>query len=572
MAENGIRPFTSVDVDTAVRYYQRCCELSPAAAASLGWCLQLGRGIPIDFITAAECFKKAADSNDPDGINSFGCCLERGQGVDLDIDRAVSHYRTAASISHPDAQYNFGRCLEYGRGIGKDPARAGKFYRLAAENKNAAGQNSFGICLERGIGAPKNFSLAALFYRRAADQGHPDGANNFAFCLEHARGVEQDVELAARYYKFAADRGHPEAKLNYARCLRLLGRWEPPDRSSDSVSHPPSADRLCGLFRDFLQSPAPADSDERRLFLSLQRLKTRVPAIPAAPDAAWISQEIAGADSCAVKFALDSTGDFVAVKSSKISKSAKLIRGEAAILQSLRHPLILALRGGIAENSGGNAAITAEFAWNGALAGRFGSVELDRRSSSGANRIAMIATGIALAMRFVHSCGVTHRDLKPENVLLDRDWTVRIAGFARSASRDAQPLEPADVRIDSPYLAPECYENTFRQASDVFAFGLILYRLLAGRPAFAEDLPLQKVAYAVAIVDVRPEIPDFVCPASRELITDCWEKEPDNRPSFGEIADRLAEMEFKVIGDVNSVKVGEFVKKIEAWEKSRASE
>jgi hypothetical protein len=38
-------------------------------ATCLGWCLQTGRDIPIDIIAVAECFKKAADSDDPDGVN-----------------------------------------------------------------------------------------------------------------------------------------------------------------------------------------------------------------------------------------------------------------------------------------------------------------------------------------------------------------------------------------------------------------------------------------------------------------------------------------------------------------------
>jgi serine/threonine protein kinase len=143
------------------------------------------------------------------------------------------------------------------------------------------------------------------------------------------------------------------------------------------------------------------------------------PGISGLPDSASVSQEIESVDSSAVQFTRDSTGNLVAVKKSKNLNAAKLIRGEVAILQSLRRPLVLALRGGNIEQSNGNAAIATEFAGNGAFAGRFGSPELDRRSPSGANRIARIAAGIALAMRFVHSRGSVHRDLRPENVLLE---------------------------------------------------------------------------------------------------------------------------------------------------------
>jgi serine/threonine protein kinase len=174
-------------------------------------------------------------------------------------------------------------------------------------------------------------------------------------------------------------------------------------------------------------------------------------------------------------------------------------------------------------------------------------------------------------MRFVHSRGVRHRDLSPDNILLDWDWNVRIADFGRSSSLDVP--DPSDaLSLDSRYLAPECYDGTFRYASDVFAFGLILFEILTGRPAFPESLTPLQIAFAVAIAGARPEIPDFVLPAARQLIADCWEGDADERPTFEEIVDRLAEMNFKVTADVKSAKLVEFVKRIEEWEKENVRE
>jgi TPR repeat protein len=580
MAENGIAAFHSADLGTAVRYYERSCDRSPAASACLGWCLQTGRGIPVDFTVAAECFKHAADSDDADGINCFGCCLERGKGVEVDIDGAVSHYRRAASKSHSDALYNFGRCLEYGIGIDRNPQRAAKYYRLSAEMKNASAQNSFGICLERGIGVHKNLSLAALFYRRAADQGHADGANNFGFCLEHCRGVQQNIEMAAQYYRFAADRGHREAKVNLARCMRLLGRWNPPDRSSDSVSHSPSPDRLSEIFRPFLESPAPLDCDERRLLCSLQRIKTATAAanaipIPASPAPAWVGDEIGRGDSSVVRIALDSESNPIAVKTAKNADCAELIHREAAILKALKHPLILELRAHSPEMSDGGPSIATEYAGNGSLADLFAAD--GQRRLWGPNRIAKAIAGIALAMRFAHSRGAVHRDLRPANILVAWDWTVRIADFGRSAGSAAprlnRPHAPWQLAsVDPRYLAPECYDGTFRGASDVFAFAVLFAEILGGRPALPEALSRWQIAFAVSVDGARPEIPESAPPPARALIEDCWAADPDDRPTFEEIVDRLAEMEFKVTADVNSAKVAAFVKRIEEQEQRPATE
>jgi TPR repeat protein len=149
----------------------------------------------------------------------------------------------------------------------------------------------------------KNISLAAQYYQRAAQQGHPDGANNFGICLESGRGVTQNIELAAEYYKFAADCGHSEAKLNHSRCLRLLDRWEPSDRSSESISHPPSFEYLSNIFHDFLQNPESLDEDGRQLLKSFERMKTpaTIPGIPDSSSVVSVSDEIWRGDSSTVK-------------------------------------------------------------------------------------------------------------------------------------------------------------------------------------------------------------------------------------------------------------------------------
>jgi hypothetical protein len=49
--------------------------------------------------------------------------------------------------------------------------------------------------------------------------------------------------------------------------------------------------------------------------------------------------------------------------------------------------------------------------------------------------------------------------------------------------------------VDFRYPAPECYDGTFRCASGVFAFGLILFEIVAGRPAFEESLSRWQIAF-----------------------------------------------------------------------------
>jgi hypothetical protein len=79
-------------------------------------------------------------------------------------------------------------------------------------------------------------------------------------------------------------------------------------------------------------------------------------------------------------------------------------------------------------------------------------------------------------------------------------------------------------------------------------------------------LTLIEIEFMVAIKHALPDIPEFVLPSTRELITDCWAEKPGDRPRFEDIVDRLKKMRFKVMPNVNSLKLKEFVKKIEEWE------
>jgi hypothetical protein len=442
---------------------------------------------------------------------------------------------------------------------------------LAAELGHAAAENSFGICLERGIGVQSNIALAAQYYQRSANHGNADGANNTGFCLEHGRGVGADIGLAAQYYKLAANRGHPEGTLNYRRCLRLLGRWEGTDRSSDVSCHRPVRDDLANAFIACLGDPAQFDSDSADLIWSIERLKrSRIGAAPL-PAAAEALIEIGRGVSFVVRLERDRDGSLTAVKRPRVTAGSLLLEREAVIHRTLNHPLVIGFR----DFRPGSLAIVTEFAGNGALVGHLARAKGDGgRRLRGANRIARIAVGIALAMRYLHACGVVHRDLTPDNVLLDWDWNPRIADFGHSFLRGAPAIpsfgdqeRPAPCpSVDWRYLAPECYYHQYSPRSDVFSFAMILFELIVGHAGFPKGTNPYAVAKMVVVDEFRPVIPDWVEPSTRELIRDCWADDPDDRPSSEEIVERLRGIDFKLTAHVKSKKLAEFVAGVEKQE------
>jgi serine/threonine protein kinase len=254
---------------------------------------------------------------------------------------------------------------------------------------------------------------------------------------------------------------------------------------------------------------------------------------------------------------------------------------ENVIHGGLNHPLIVGFEKYIRPTDKRRASIVTEFVPNGSLADHLLSAcGAELNCLSGGTRIAVVVTGMVLAMRYLHSRRIIHRDLKPANVLLDWAWIVRIADFSHSlwadadgeASPDQAAVLTANLSIDPRYTAPESLKNRPTLKSDVFSFGFILYELLTGMAGFSPAESSASVVRQISLEKVRPEIPTFLPPGVQSLIRDCWEQKSRNRPTFSQIQRRLAETEFRITRGVRPDKVREFVRAVDAWEKEKGIE
>ena len=101
-----------------------------------------------------------------------------------------------------------------------------------------------------------------------------------------------------------------------------------------------------------------------------------------------------------------------------------------------------------------------------------------------------IAVDIAAGLAHAHQRGLVHRDLKPSNVLFDAEGRAKIADFGIARLGEPSGLtELGTVLGTATTISPEqAAGEPATPASDVYAFGVILYRLLTGRLPFeAED-------------------------------------------------------------------------------------
>ena len=150
-----------------------------------------------------------------------------------------------------------------------------------------------------------------------------------------------------------------------------------------------------------------------------------------------------------------------------------------------------------------------------------------------------IGAQIAEALAAAHEAGISHRDLKPENVLLTPDGRTKILDFglakvvtpaaANQTPQNRSTLTNPGVPTGTPgYMSPEQVrgqESDYR--SDIFSLGLMLYEMLAGKPAFQAESAVE-VMHAIVAED-PPELPQSVPDGLRRIIKRCIEKKPAQR-------------------------------------------
>jgi serine/threonine-protein kinase len=154
---------------------------------------------------------------------------------------------------------------------------------------------------------------------------------------------------------------------------------------------------------------------------------------------------------------------------------------------------------------------------------------LDERGQLPVSRAVAIARQVAWALDHAHRHGVVHRDIKPANVLVpDDDGPVKVTDFGIAKAVGSGDLTRTGMVVGTArYLAPEQVRGERSdERTDVYALGLLLYEMLAGRPAYAGDTDTATALARLTgppkpLRSIRPDVPPNVDQAvSRALRPD----------------------------------------------------
>ncbi|CAG8661894.1 6525_t:CDS:2, partial [Dentiscutata heterogama] len=184
--------------------------------------------------------------------------------------------------------------------------------------------------------------------------------------------------------------------------------------------------------------------------------------------------------------------EIAVVKQSKYNDNKRL-REEFEIYFSLQnHDNILKLYGVVAENYH----LVLEYAPNGDLSQYLKRNIVDWRSK------AKICHGIARGVMHCHRNNVYHLDLKPQNILLDKDFTPKLADFGLSSSKSRLELNGgkaggtiiwvAPERVSSDAKMLEFFEK-YPKLSDMYSFGLILWSVAMNGETPYKELSIDKI-------------------------------------------------------------------------------
>jgi serine/threonine-protein kinase len=159
------------------------------------------------------------------------------------------------------------------------------------------------------------------------------------------------------------------------------------------------------------------------------------------------------------------------------------------------------------------------------------STILNERGALPPAEVRSILGQAALALGVAHGARVVHRDVKPANIMVREDGLVKLTDFGIARALDASGHTQHGEMLGTPnYISPEqAMGQPATGSSDLYALGVVGHEMLTGTRPFDRGTP---IATALSHVnEPPPPLPDDVPEELAQLIADCLQKDPLDRPA-----------------------------------------
>ncbi|XP_044227141.1 platelet-derived growth factor receptor beta-like isoform X1 [Thunnus albacares] len=152
---------------------------------------------------------------------------------------------------------------------------------------------------------------------------------------------------------------------------------------------------------------------------------------------------------------------------------------------------------------------------------------------------------ISQAMDFLSSRNCVHRDLAARNVLVCEGKLVKVCdfGLARDLPKDQDYVARGNTFLPVKWMSPESiFQNIYSSQSDVWSYGVLLWEIfsLGGSPY--PDLPMTQEFYCALKRGYRMNRPDHAPHNIFDVMKQCWEEKPQDRPAFSSLVVSVGNM------------------------------